>query len=393
MKRQAELQSFKSYSSGIRILLLFMGLWPVENSNVFYKLIPYFLGSVLLIVTSASMNFAIHYHYNLMIALKGVSISLSYLATTVKVICYVIHRKKLMKLEKTLHELLSEQEINKNNDELIKTALTPVFNFRRLSVSLSFCSFSVVTTYFLTPVISMIKQYKNNIRPIKYLLPYPTLYPYAIEGGSLLWIIHFIIETYACFTLFTITASVDTSFAFYSSRVIGQFRVLSNNIRSLKFKRNYEKRIQGYIVHHRKLITCCELLQDIHGPIVLAILLTTALIMCSLTFQISQMETISVKQTILFVVYIAVKLAQTWVYAWSGEMIAAESEDFRKAVYECGWETSDNKTVKHCILFMLMQKPLILQACNYTQISAQLFVAILNTTVSYFFLLQTINDD
>lgn len=36
------------------------------------------------------------------------------------------------------------------------------------------------------------------------------------------------------------------------------------------------------------------------------------------------METISIKQTILFVVYIAVKLAQTWVYAWSGEMIAAE---------------------------------------------------------------------
>lgn len=85
MKNQAELKSFKSYRAGIRLLLFFMGLWPVEKAGVFYTLLPFVLGSVLLIVTCASMNFAIHYRNNLMIALKGVSISLSYLATTVKV--------------------------------------------------------------------------------------------------------------------------------------------------------------------------------------------------------------------------------------------------------------------------------------------------------------------
>ncbi|XP_063975812.1 uncharacterized protein LOC135161818 [Diachasmimorpha longicaudata] len=383
------LKSYKSYAKNVKLISIMSGIWPSTESSVFYRWLPYLISFVLFMISFTTMNFAYVNIHNLNHVMKGMSISLSYLNAIMKVICYLVHREEIIELNDTINELLRRQQAD---EKLLSRALSPFKFFKVLSVLLMSSAFIVVGMYFITPLIIMINQYSHGVKPIRYLLPYPALYPYDIRGGSVLYVLHYVMESYGCFCLFSITASIDNLFALYSSQIIGHLRALTYEMRRFTFKAGYEKHLQKLVKIHQRIIRCCKLLQAIHGPIVLSMMLTTAIILCCLIFQISQMKTISMRQIIFIFLYISVKLLQTLIYAWAGTLITTECDNFRNEVYGTGWENLGKKSTRYHVGIILMQRPIRLKACSYTFISVNLFTGILNTTLSYFFLLQALDD-
>uniref|UniRef100_A0A6V7LIW9 Uncharacterized protein n=1 Tax=Bracon brevicornis TaxID=1563983 RepID=A0A6V7LIW9_9HYME len=88
------------------------------------------------------------------------------------------------------------------------------------------------------------------------------------------------------------------------------------------------------------------------------------------------MRTISPKAIIIFALYMGLKLLQTWIYAWAGSMIVAESDNFKNEIYTSGWQALGNKSVRHYIGIMLVQRPIALKACGYIPISINLFTSV-----------------
>ncbi|XP_044003980.1 uncharacterized protein LOC122849354 [Aphidius gifuensis] len=125
----------------------------------------------------------------------------------------------------------------------------------------------------------------------------------------------------------------------------------------------------------------CKLFGEFVGPFVLVIVLSTA------------MDQITFSKISWPLVYTLYKLLQIFIYSWGGELIKTESEEFRDAVYFSAWtDAKNNKLVSHSVRMMMHQRPIIIKACQIKPITAELFSGLINTTLSYFFLLQTINE-
>nr|UEN71268.1 olfactory receptor 85 [Gregopimpla kuwanae] len=273
-----------------------------------------------------------------------------------------------------LHEIL-EATFRKDleNTELQPVLLSPLKYFYRPTIWLSVSTWAIVTIYFFTPPISISIQLARGVSPIKYRLPFPSQYPWAVEGNSILYPTQYFIEVCAGLGLAGITAATDALFGFYIFQMSSQFRTLSYRMNNLKSADNHLAVMKECAGRHRTLTLCRDYLERIYGPIILWMLMTSAMTMCANIFQASQ---ISFDKAILVMVYIVMKLMQTLLYGWYGLFLTTESEVFRESVYCSGWAGSGDKSFMSNVLIMLMYKPLVLTACHFSVISLDIFMAV-----------------
>nr|AQN78411.1 olfactory receptor 9 [Meteorus pulchricornis] len=244
-------------------------------------------------------------------------------------------------------------------------------------------------SYVTIPMISIIYQHSHNIQPIQYTLVYPTGYPWSIDPPGFRYKIHFIIESVATLALFCITVGIDSLFTLYGWQMVAQFREMSHRITHISDKDDTRNVLRECVLQHQKMIKCRDILQKIYGPVILWIITTNAVILCSLLFQFSQVK--SIGRGISFLTYIMLKLMQTFMYSWTGTQLTTASDDYRDAVYAANWY--QDKSLMSSFLIILTQKPLILTACNFSNVTLDMFIMVLNTTISYFFLLRTLEEN
>nr|WGO81824.1 olfactory receptor 154 [Microplitis mediator] len=368
-------------------LLTIGGLWRYEDSGFFYRLLPYKQLAISIGLSLAVLNYVFENFSNLSLVARGLSITTSFLSAAFKVICFMIRREDLTNLHKTLDPYFNEML---KDSKLSKFILRKVNTFRYISlvyaVLLSLCS----VFYIVAPLIAIYYCHHHKINLTKYPLIYPTTYPWKIISTGLVYQIHYIFEILASLTLFFVTTSVDSLFTFYIFQMIGQLREISYCITNINDEDDGKSAVCKCVTQYEKILKCREILEKIYGPIILWIMTTNAIVLCTLLFQISQMKSITVIQGILFTTYFVLKMIQTFMYAWSGSCLIEESEDCRDSVYAANWY--GNRRFMSSIVIMLSQRPLILTACNFSVVSVKIFVMILNTTISYFFLLQTLDD-
>lgn len=205
-----------------------------------------------------------------------------------QLISFMYYRTTLRKVEDTLMEILNEQ-LKKDDEQLIVKMLGPIDYFaRNVCIGIFFSGYGIMTALYSMPIMSIVKQYRANVYPIKYTLPYPTVYPWKIVGGSELWIGHFVFESIMSFLFCSIGTSTDNTFGYYCSHIIGQFRALNWEMTNLVIDEHYKERTKDIVVRHRKLVYCCELLETVSGISVIVICITAALILCCLIYQTSQ---------------------------------------------------------------------------------------------------------
>ncbi|XP_053593402.1 uncharacterized protein LOC103571543 [Microplitis demolitor] len=71
-------------------------------------------------------------------------------------------------------------------------------------------------------------------------------------------------------------------------------------------------------------------------------------------------------------------------------MCTSASEEYRKAVYNINWY--GNKRIMNSVIIMLSQKPMVVTACSFSPVTVDIFVMVLKTTASYYFLLETFEE-
>ncbi|XP_057327193.1 odorant receptor 4-like [Microplitis mediator] len=385
---QEKISDYLIYREIVKKLLIVVGLWPYDNPSIFYNFLPYIQIFVNVFLCFGMLGFVQKNFKNIGLVTKGMSIMTSLMSTIIKVVCFIKNRSDAMELHKNLDphftEILQDLKLSK-------------FVLKRFSVvkHLS-CTFTIIVTIscalrLIIPISIMIKQIKLNIHPVRYPLLFPSVFPWKVTPESYIYEFEFAIESFAVVTLCFITLSVDCLFTFYVYQMIGQLREISYCFKNLTEKSDSQSILRKCISQYQILLKSRDILQRVYGPIVLWIMVTNAVIMCTIAFQVTQMDSVTLGRGLLIFTWISLKILQTFMYAWSGSCLTLEAEECRDSVYACEWY--GNKRLMTSIIIILSQRPLILTACNFSVVSVEIFQMVINTTVSYFFLLQTLEPE
>lgn len=199
--------------------------------------------------------------------------------------CFIRNRSDAMELHKNLDPHFNEilQDL-----KLSKFVLKRFPVVRHLS-----CSFTIIVTIscalrLIIPISIMIKQIKHNIHPVRYPLLFPSVFPWKVTPESYIYEFEFAIESFAVVTLCFITLSVDCLFTFYVYQMIGQLREISYCFKNLTEKSDSQSILRKCISQYQVLLKSRDILQRVYGPIVLWIMVTNAVIMCTIAFQVTQ---------------------------------------------------------------------------------------------------------
>lgn len=159
---------------------------------------------------------------------------------------------------------------------------------RYLAWSFTIFVFIVTFNYMASPIISIICQYFEHVNTIKYSLPYPGVYPWSIDPPGFRYKLQLLIELIATVPLFCVTAGIDSLFTMYGFQMVGQLREMSYRITHIDEMNDDKEIIRECVLQHYAMMRCRDILQKIYGPVILWIMTTNAIILCSLIFQFTQ---------------------------------------------------------------------------------------------------------
>ncbi|KAG8037780.1 hypothetical protein G9C98_005991 [Cotesia typhae] len=385
---QDSISSYIEYENFIKLILTMLGLKtsPNDPNTLLQRSILYFQMSMSVIPMIGIFNFLKKYITNVFYLTRGLSILVSFITIILKGVCIIVYREDVNELNEILG---SNYQKFLSNKKLKKPVLKQVTTFRRLSYTMSIFVAISCLSYIIIPALGMISQAINGVKPIKYMLPFPTIYGWSIPPNSFRFKLHFLNESLTVLSVICITVGVDNIYTHYIFQMIGLLRAISQRMIGFDEK---SKELSAVVVrecmnYYETLIYCKNKLQRIYSPVILWTMSTNAIILCAVIFQLSQMTSISVSRIILFSTYAGAKFSQVFIYAWVSTLLTAESDKCRDAMYAANWV--GDKPFMHSVIIMLSQQPLILQACSFTAVSMDVFMSVLNTTISYFLLLNT----
>ncbi|XP_044596744.1 odorant receptor 9a-like [Cotesia glomerata] len=382
------ISDYRAFHDLTKILLTVGGLWPYSNSNMLYRLLSYVQGFLSLGMTLVVFGFVLENFSNVALVTRGLSVMTSFTSAILKVVCFIIKHKDMEELHKNLDPYFEKLLKNEKN---LKHILKKVNIFRLLSGVLTLTVFAVIAFQIIAPLIFIINCKVHHVKIKKYPLIYPGNYPWNINASGFLYLAHFTLETCGTFALFFVTTSVDSLFTLYSFQIIGQLREMSYCITHIDSDDDSGKYIlHRCIIQYQKLIKCVNLMEAIYGPVVLWIMGTNAIVLCALLFQISKMKTITIIQGIMFTLYVILKLLQTFMYAWCGSCLTEESENYKDAVYSANWQ--GKKHLMSSVVIIITQKPLAITIFNSSTLSVTNCVTIVDKAISYYILLQSLNN-
>nr|AXM05157.1 odorant receptor [Campoletis chlorideae] len=381
------IDTYYLYRGILRRMSLFTGVWPGSGPKAISRVFPIIHTAAASIIISAILNFCHQHITKLHLVLKCISLILSFFTLIEKMMCFTFYRKRLAelhsRLDYTFHQDLQDLELR-------PILLSPVRTAFRSSLTLLIAGCIIVAIYWVTPILVIIIQLSSGAKVVNYNLPFPTSYPWKIEANSWLFWCHYAFEVYAGICLNTIASSIDWLFGFYIYQISAQFRTLSYRISNLDWKKNYQQVISECVTRHQILTLCQDHLEQIYGPIALWLTVSNALVICGLIYQAINLTW---GKAMIIGVFVFFKTMQTLFYGWFGSVLTTENDNFREAIYASDWAGSGEKTLMTNILIMIIyNRPFVLKACSIATISVDMFVAVSNTAISYFFMLRTLEE-
>nr|QNL15047.1 olfactory receptor 103 [Aulacocentrum confusum] len=187
-----------------------------------------------------------------------------------------------------LHQMLDPCFLDFLSGSQEKNILDGVTTFRRLSLILTALIGAAASLYIFMPLAFVIYQHLHHVENIKYILVYPAIYPWEISPNGLLYKLHYISEATPNIALMCVTAGVDSLFTLHVFQMIGRLRKMSYCILNAGRNSNYKKAVRQCVSQHETLLECRDILEKVYGPMILWIMVTNAIILCSLMFQLSQ---------------------------------------------------------------------------------------------------------
>ncbi|XP_034934701.1 odorant receptor 33b-like [Chelonus insularis] len=289
---------------------------------------------------------------------------------------------------KYLYNELSSQFDDYIKDNRLKTTtLKGCATFYRLCMADVIFTLVFCGGYCLVPVIFIIYQFNYYPETKRNILLYPAVYPWDVSPDSIAYKLQVSFESLCLFSSFCVNAAVDSLYSFYVFQITGLIREISFTISNIDPNDKFVRTIRQCISKFDKMIKCRNKVERIYGPIIIWLMVSNAAVLCTTIFQLTHIKSLSIGRLIVVFAYVNLKLSQTFLYGWAGTQVTNESENLREATYSCNWIGTPKLSSAICL--MLVQKPLKLMALNFFVVSVDMFAKIVNTTVSYYFLLKT----
>lgn len=203
--------------------------------------------------------------------------------------CFVIYGKKLRLLNDTLDTLLEEIS---SKTRLRSTAFFFLYTFYRLIYFEAVLMGVTTTFYVIKPLLIKLLDDSRNTTKVRYPLPTLGKFPWSVNS-PFTWCLQYLFETSICYLIFSVSTGVDGFFGFCMFRMSMILRVLGLQLEILSREKDTESREKMFrdcIRQHVSLFRCRNIIQEIYGPIILLVITTNAVCMCSLIFQVVQVR-------------------------------------------------------------------------------------------------------
>ncbi|XP_018363860.1 PREDICTED: odorant receptor 46a-like [Trachymyrmex cornetzi] len=343
----------------------------------------------MIMYTMMSLHMCYILRHNLKVMMKFVGITITGLGAILKVVTFMINRDSLINYHRTLNNLF-EEELMKN--EKIQTI---IFSSLRTIYTLAYTYFAilvvVIFAFFGSPYIFIIRNLLHLHLTTNYTLPLSRgvgwFWPIP---HNFLYHLHLFYET-SLIILSTMTAcGVDSAFGFYVYQFSSTIRSMTFALTNPSSTEKFSDILRTCVVKHQKLLQCRNTLEHVYGPIVFWHIVTNAMLLCSLMYDLISLSDYNFYNVSASLIYAVIKLLQTFIYAWHGTVLTSAGEDFRKGVYFGKWPNSSlDHHVRTNVILIMMQKPMTVNAF-FSPVDVIMFTNSVNATMSYFFLLQSI---
>nr|AZQ24889.1 odorant receptor [Aphidius gifuensis] len=379
---------YRALVTTVEFLLKCVAIWPLSDDNFYSRFGPY-----LYMFTLIFTMFGIFYSMMCSSGNIGFLIKTCFWLTgdasvLFKIMTIHFNRKELKKLYEILETKHYVKLLKNSNfkETILKGMYCNILHVLTILYSLNLLSFSM-------PLFNIIRQFISGVHPIQYQYYFPLNYPwYPISPYGFMYNIHFLIVSTSSLTLSFASSTCDALFFLYIIKIIGHLRQLTYDMKN--FNNNdddYHVFTRKVVIEHVNLIFYCHKLEKIFGPLILWFTITNAVLLVGATYMVFQLShLLSFGDTIQLFAYVLVKLLQAYVYGYFGSCLQKESENYRISIYSLNWLGKEK--FMSSIVIMLSQKPLTFNICSISVLSVELFSATLNTTISYYFLLKTLDN-
>nr|QNL15034.1 olfactory receptor 90 [Aulacocentrum confusum] len=212
-----------------------------------------------------------------------------------KIACVAFNYNDLVEMHETLQVLFNELLSDNCIQDLIMQKLSAV---RRLSSVIIRLIFVTLISVVIPPSIFILRSHRkldllgeNNTEFIAaHLKALPAIYPWSVTSVNFFFLCQYFFEVYSTVLLSCVHSGIDSLFLFYIFQMMSELRAMSYRLEILMKHDDYLKVIRICVSKYQKLMRCRDILQFIYGPIIVWMLLTSAVVLCTLTFQMSQVS-------------------------------------------------------------------------------------------------------
>ncbi|KAJ8682732.1 hypothetical protein QAD02_018524 [Eretmocerus hayati] len=224
------------------------------------------------------------------------------------------------------------------------------------------------------------------------------LYRSPIEVNKPLnYLLIYIYDMYLISMYATYWFTCDSLFAQMTSHVSMQFKVLKHDVGALMngrvSKEQLKNNFKNIVERHRELLSICELIENIFSPVLLGVVLFSSMAICVNVFELSEMiaqgkyieaaTNASLNMVTLF---------QIIFYCFFAENLADATSEIGNALYNCNWIEKDPKYGCYFQMIIIQsQRPFQCTGMGFFIMDYPRLRLVLNTAVSYYMLLRTLN--
>ncbi|XP_043498395.1 odorant receptor Or2-like [Polistes fuscatus] len=222
-------------------------------------------------------------------------------------------------------------------------------------------------------------------------IPLRTMCVFGNMSTSTYWTV-FVLQAIQLVNAVLIESGNDVFFFGLSMQICGQLGTLQ--ILFEKFRAREEedrvKEIEQFVDKHSHLLDITRRIEDTFHYVLLVILMTNGLHICSTGIQILMLSKQNdivplIKAVFAFVVI----LAQLFLYSYAGDFLSSLTLDIHRLIYNFPWyEFSSNNAKNFLFIIMRAHKPFRLRAGRFYSIDLESFKNILKASFSYFSVLR-----
>ncbi|XP_011690503.1 PREDICTED: uncharacterized protein LOC105451631 [Wasmannia auropunctata] len=303
---------------------------------------------------------------------------------------FMINRDSLINYHRTLNDLLEEELMG--NEKKIRTVIfTPLRTISAMAYTYFAILVVLVVAYFAPTYIFVLRNLSHLTT--NYTLPLTKGFGHLWNlPDNFLYHFHLPFETFLLLLTCITACGIDSVFGFYVYLIISTMRAMTFRLINPLPTEKFSDLLRTCVVKHQKLLRCRDTLEHIYGPIVFWHVVTNAILLCALIYEAMLFSSFDLANLFAFLTYALIKLLQTFTYAWYGTLLTNAGEDFRNGIYFGEWPNSSlDRHVRTNVILIMMQKPMTVNAV-FTPVDVIMFTNFVNTTMSYFFLLQSVSD-